>query len=234
MQTTIGSDVTRGICCSDVTTFTVGASGISQNQKYPECGMSPDGNFYTNNLWNDEGQHNHLYVRSWSDGGVAEHIWAPGGKYWNRNNWSVNSNNWLVFTIGGFDNQMHGYHDIWILTRNGSEKIQLTQNGDGQYDEGCDFWEGNPDQVLTPDPPEFSSARITPSSASVLPGGTVNFSAAALDQYGVAMDGAVVETGRKEGQTACRISLLSLRCGMYLLRVADSRSTMVKAIAVGR
>ena len=91
---------------------------------------------------------------------------------------ATNAPKWMCINLGGSRNDIK--EGVFLINWVDEECINVCADLDGVFDNG-DFWEGEPDE---PDPPVLKSLRITPRQASVAPGGTVQFSAEALDQYG--------------------------------------------------
>lgn len=109
--------------------------------------ISPDGSLFTVGLCTDTSDyHKKIQVLNWDRTLYAE-LTAPGDEFWSRTRWSVNSNEWLISTIGA-EKELLQYHDAILHTKDLSSSIRLTSNDTGYYDEGCDFWVGDPDSVV--------------------------------------------------------------------------------------
>ena len=114
------------------------------------CGaaISPSGGYYAIGPCELDAAvyHKNMAVYSW-DGAAAGTISSPQSEFINRVSWSVNSDEWLVASAGK-DRELLVYHDMVIIARDGSKMIRVTDNSAGAYDEGCDFWAGDPDEAL--------------------------------------------------------------------------------------
>ncbi|MBD3419407.1 MAG: hypothetical protein GF398_04740 [Chitinivibrionales bacterium] len=119
--------------------------------------ISPDGSHFCSNA----STHVQAGIRlSQQDTAVAslKPLHKEAGHYLNRLVWSANSKNWLSATQGGNSNEggyrKQAFHNQLIYHRNGAKAVQVTHNSRSNpgYDEGNDFWVGNPNNITLPAP----------------------------------------------------------------------------------
>ncbi|MBD3239342.1 MAG: hypothetical protein GF331_02060 [Chitinivibrionales bacterium] len=107
------------------------------------CGgsISPDGALYTLNF----GGHDRIEARRFTDRSKAAE-WTTArcpsaGPNWNRHRWSSNSDDWVTLTQGEpYQMQDRTNQVLYYLPNNGQTCIQVTNNSNGTYNEGDDFW----------------------------------------------------------------------------------------------
>lgn len=115
----------------------------------PGCGthVSPNGQYFSLNACNDTAAHNKvLTIWDW-ERTSHDSLTCPGDEYWARARWAVNNNEWLISTIGK-GKELLDYHDAMLHTKDLTTTIRLSQNASGAFNEGCDFWVGDPDSVI--------------------------------------------------------------------------------------
>ncbi len=173
-----------------------GNGNVSCSDGYQTCGnaLSPTGTYVVSFTVGNY-SHDAFDIRKW-DKSIYKTFSADDFNSWgknmgdskpfNRTRWSANSDNWIC-TMQGNSRGSNGSNQVlydWV----NHKQLVTTSNSAGSnvFDDAGDFWIGE-SSIPDPDPPEFSSISIAPSSATVSPGGSVAFNAAAKDQYGNAL-----------------------------------------------
>jgi hypothetical protein len=131
--------------------------------------ISPGGTYYTVGPCPGDtaSYHTRLSVYSW-DGGEPAVMSSPQGEFFNRGNWSVNSNDWLVMSAGRGP-ELLKYHDMVLIARDMSQTIRVTANDSGAYDEASDFWVGDPDVPMTLAGSPGATSALSPGRAGARP-----------------------------------------------------------------
>ncbi|MBD3239108.1 MAG: hypothetical protein GF331_00875 [Chitinivibrionales bacterium] len=142
---------------------TISNNQVSSVQQVGACGgsISPDGSLYTLNV----SDHVTCHVKRFDDQSSYK-SWqtsrcSSAGSNWNRHRWSSNSDDWVTFTQGA-PYQMENYHNqvLYYVPDGGQTRIQVTNNGNGVYNEGDDFWiqqHDEPSIGLNPSSLEFDA-----------------------------------------------------------------------------
>jgi hypothetical protein len=105
--------------------------------------ISPDGNYVTRNL----SSHVECLIHNFSDGSTHQTIWAPGGVSANKQRWSRNFDDYIVYTAENY-NPVHCY--VYQVSTNTHHKI-------AEFGDPHDFWLG-PLPTAGPSAPRIASA----------------------------------------------------------------------------
>lgn len=156
IEVSAASDSVRGIAVLDsenVTNYTIATFDyrVFLINKHIGCGgsISPTGSYYSIETCPfDSALYNRaISIYRWEDETLLSKKTAPDGEFFARNCWAVNSDEWMVITVGK-QRELLVYHDMMIFSRDMSRTVRITANDSGSYNEGCDFWVGNPDSAL--------------------------------------------------------------------------------------
>lgn len=122
---------------------TIASNKVSSVTRVGACGgsISPDGSLFTLNV----GDHMNCEVKRFNDQSRAA-SWNTGrcpsaGPNWNRHRWSSNSKDWVTYTQGEpYQMENRTNQVLYYVPNNGQTRIQVTNNSNGTYNEGDDFW----------------------------------------------------------------------------------------------
>jgi hypothetical protein len=206
-------------------------------QTGPGCGgfISPSGALYAFYACDNDtaNYHRTLSLRTWAgvDSGTVS---SPSGEYFSRGCFSVNSDDWIVCTAGK-DRELLKQHDMALYKRSMSSFVRITNNPAGQYDEGCDFWAGNPDSAIA-NGVQQPRVAVAPRASDIIldaQGNRVVLTITATGHYQANLfnlSGMQCAASTGTGPSSAAISLCGRAPGLYVVRLATSNGQLSKRI----